>query len=148
MPMTIVKLIDILSIKKEYLVNSEKMTKLFSELLYEQISSDYDNITNINTIINNITNIRLSSIISSDNEEYPISSQYDIDALSANYKNNISDEKLSKFIEAVFINVLSSFCNLTYNNQSYNKIYVELSDNYLYDNFNIENTNEDELIQL
>lgn len=158
MPLTIVKLIDILSIKKEYLVKSNKLTKLFSTLLYEQISSNVEN-TNIDDI-GNLTNLRLTSTISSETsvlnnnsyilsvDTYSLSSLFDEHELSVKYENYISQEKLDEFTTAIFTNVLNNFCRLTYNNYSSRTIYNELSQSYLEQDFSVDNNDTNELIEL
>ena len=158
MPLTIVKLIDILSIKKEYLVKSNKLTKLFSTLLYEQISSNVDN-NNVNNI-SNLTDLRLSSIISAETsvlinnnynlsiDTYSLSSLFDEHELSIKYENYIEQEKLDEFTTAIFTNVLNNFCYLTYNNYSSRTIYNELSQSYLEQDFSVDNNDTNELIEL
>ena len=157
MPLTIVKLIDILSIKKEYLIKQNKLTKLFSTLLYEQISSNVSN-DNISAV-DNLTSLRLSSVISSETsvlnntdyilsvDTYNLSTLFDEQELSVKYENYISQEKLDEFTTAIFANILSNFCYLTYNN-NYRTIYTALSANYLERDFSIDNSDQNELIEL
>ena len=158
MPLTIVKLIDILSIKKEYLVKSNKLTKLFSTLLYEQISSNVNN-NNVNNI-SKLTDSRLSSVILAETfvlinndynlsiDTYSLSSLFDEHELSVKYENYISQEKLDEFTTSIFANVLSNFCYLTYNNQNNSPIYNARIQSYLEQDFSVDNTDQNELIEL
>lgn len=142
MPRQLQNLIDVLSIKREYLVNASKMNPLFAQLLYAEVSSLVSVDTALSDIVSSLTSARLSSEISTSNEAYLLSSM--LDKPSVDISSYIDDQKLYNFTYSVYSNVLSDFCNLTYNN-SMLKIYADLSTSIMLSDFALYNTNEDEV---
>lgn len=146
MPIQILNLIDILSIKKEYLINDKKLKPLFTKLLQSEVSSlDGVEEASLQNTVSALTETRLSSVISADTEVYPLSNL--LDTISVDYSSYIDNDKLYNFTSALYKIVLSNFCNLRYNNST-NKIFVALSDNIELSNFTLENTNEEEISKL
>lgn len=143
MPVDVVKLIDLLSIKKEYLT------------CYSIMDSDFANDLLKNYTINletNDTSANLSSTLCSINElNYDRGyEQLAYDNLSIYWEDtpilsstNIDDEKLNNFISSAFYNLLKSKITQTYNNKLGDQIYKVLSDTILYKDFELENKYSD-----
>ncbi len=147
MPLQIVKILDVLSIKKEYLLESSKVNEIFSKLLFDQISSDLSIDPNISLSATALTECRMSSEISSTNEIYLLSTQ--LDNISVDYKVYIDDEKLYDYTLSTYAKVLSSFCYMRYNNQDFaDPIFMYLSSNILLSDFVLQNTNNVEVAEL
>lgn len=157
LPLKILKLLDVLSIKKEYLISDKSVKKLFAQLLNEQISSDADiNKDLLISTISGIVEVRTSSAEISAKDRYgvevtPISAILS-DALSVDYMPYIDSDKLYNVTSAIYAKVLSNYCYLTYNNPVVNRtdrstdyIVNSLSDSIILSDFTIENTNVDDL---
>ena len=70
-----------------------------------------------------------------------------LDKPTVDISSYIDDNRLYAFTSAVYKNVLSDFCSLTYNNNLV-KIYADLSTNITLSDFALFNTNEDEVDEL
>jgi hypothetical protein len=116
-------------------------------LLYDEVSS-YENVSeDLSDTALSLTEFRkLSAVISSTNEVYPLSVVDD--NISVNTSAYIDNNKLYNFTSAIYKNVLSTFCSLPYNNMAYNKIYVDLSANIVLSDFSLYNTNADKVEEL
>lgn len=147
LPLKILKLIDILSIKKEYLIKNEKLNPIFSEYLNKGISSLAQSTSiELNIETQNLTNARLSSIISTFDEDIYISSELS-NNISVNYDTYIDNDKLNNFTSAVYAKTLSDYCYMQYNTTD-TYIVNDMSDSIILSDFSIANTDYDEVNEL
>ena len=148
MPLKILKLIDVLSIKKEYLLNGNKVQPLFAQLLGEQISSlNTETSVDLMSNIEKLTNARLTSVFNTTDESIILSTELGKDNISVKYKPYINSNLLYNFTSAVYNKVLSDYCHLKYN-WSDLEIYRDLSDTIILSDFTITNTDIDEIDKL
>lgn len=157
MPIEIQKLIDILSIKREYLINYMKMDKQFVNTMLSGITINTSNIDfNIdkeeysNCVIDNDV---LSDVLSNALELNEYRNIYKkIDNEISNYWNDditysyeIDDNKFRNFSLSVFNNFLNSKIKQTYNDKNETYIYKHLSNNILLSSFELENNKKEQI---
>lgn len=134
-------LIDIFSVRREYLLNSKKINgQLVNQLSCTQLSDS-----------SNISSSVLS--ISHDRQEYLSLDESHADNwctvggnISVSMSKYIDDNLLSAFMFNTFVNMLSSKMSMTYNDIESTVIYKSLSTDILCNDFELHSSNSEEML--
>ena len=162
MPLDIQNLIDIFSVKREYLTSYVKLNNSFVDNMLSGVSLDtYDDATQIfsgNEAALTATKLIdedeylscANAIISSINEcrtnyafVYPELSDFWTNSLSC--QSVVDDDKFNSYLSSIYKGVLYSKLCATYNNKMSHLIYEQLSNNILLSDFALPNDIEDQL---
>jgi hypothetical protein len=150
MPLEIRKLIDTLSIKREYLTSYVKMDRKFVDTMLSglSLSDKYDvNCTSSYMIDDNYLSDTIETCLSTNahrklyyNFDNSISDYWNEDIT---YSSELDDEKFNHFITHLFYTHLKSKLKQTYNDKNETYIYKYLSNNILLSNFELVNDKKD-----
>lgn len=145
MPLEIKKLIDVLSIKREYLTSYVKLDENFVNSMLS--GGSYTDVGTVENCIVDELSVLSTSVSACNNLNNFRNAAMELDPSLSVYWNNdqvdysttIDDDKLNGYVDNIFKSLLSSKIYQTYNDKNAIIIHENLSDNIILSNFELPN---------